>query len=772
MENELFFRISSGLKNLIGRELITDDFIAVFELVKNSFDARAKTVKIIFENINDPKNAKIIIHDDGKGMDYDDLINKWLFVAYSAKKDGTEDQIEEEEKKLPKDYRSRLRPKNSEFYAGAKGVGRFSCDRLGNHLNLITRKNKPGASIENIIINWSRFEKDPKENFIEVPVKYVKLGKMPFQLNNGTVLEISQLNPESNWDRKKLLNLKRSLAKLITPTIEGKKLLTDNFQIIVEASEAMSKDDELIQEFQKSKDEAILRHVVNGPVSNFIFDLLAEKTTQILVKISEDGRFIQTKLIDRGTLVYETIEENSFIKLKNINYHLYYMTPAAKNNFYRRMGIHAVNYGNVFIYKNGFRINPYGEPKNDALGIDTRKGQAYARNLGTREIIGKIEILGINEKLKETTSRDGGLVKNIAYEELITCFYDKALRRLEKYVVEVKKWGTKLDEDDLNDLSDLETQTALINLVASLTNSKELIDVKYNKDIVDILNSQAEKSVKKIIKNFKRIAEQDENLELEKDIAILDRRVKEIEQAKEEVDLLENKLFIEKKKNLYLLSTSKDVSPEVLGLVHHIELETSQIESIIELLIYDIQQGQVSKENLIEKLGKLKLHSDKTLKISKLITRSNFNAQVAVENADLTQFIFEYLSLYNELYEESLDFVIKGFGFPFYRRFSMIELSIIIDNLISNAKKSGARTIKVEGKPLRGGKGLEIIFSDSGKGVDSEIQEQMFDLGITTTSGSGIGLYTVRDLLNKLNGNIEFLGNNLVLSGATFGITL
>ena len=77
------FRISSWLKDLIGNELITDNNIAVFELVKNSFDAGAKKVTIRFENIYD-ENARITIIDDGKGMDYDDLENKWLFVAYSA----------------------------------------------------------------------------------------------------------------------------------------------------------------------------------------------------------------------------------------------------------------------------------------------------------------------------------------------------------------------------------------------------------------------------------------------------------------------------------------------------------------------------------------------------------------------------------------------------------------------------------------------------------------------------------------------------------------
>lgn len=64
--NPLTFKISSALKDIIGRDLITDDFIAVFELVKNSFDAYATQVDIYFVDIYG-NNPKIIIKDNGKG---------------------------------------------------------------------------------------------------------------------------------------------------------------------------------------------------------------------------------------------------------------------------------------------------------------------------------------------------------------------------------------------------------------------------------------------------------------------------------------------------------------------------------------------------------------------------------------------------------------------------------------------------------------------------------------------------------------------------------
>jgi len=74
------FRVSSALKTIIGRELVTDDLVAVFELVKNAFDAHSRNVEIRFEGLRSDL-PKLIIKDDGKGMTEEDIDGKWLFVA-------------------------------------------------------------------------------------------------------------------------------------------------------------------------------------------------------------------------------------------------------------------------------------------------------------------------------------------------------------------------------------------------------------------------------------------------------------------------------------------------------------------------------------------------------------------------------------------------------------------------------------------------------------------------------------------------------------------
>ena len=160
MSNSENFKISAALKNLIGKELITDEFVAIFELVKNSFDANATKVEVIFENNYEQEKARIIIKDNGVGMNYDDLKDKWLFVAYSAKKPGNESE----------DYRDKI--KSQRVFAGAKGVGRFSCDRLGIFLNLITIKNESTPKTENLIVNWEDFENTDEVEFVNINVTH------------------------------------------------------------------------------------------------------------------------------------------------------------------------------------------------------------------------------------------------------------------------------------------------------------------------------------------------------------------------------------------------------------------------------------------------------------------------------------------------------------------------------------------------------------------------------------------------------------------------
>ena len=169
---KLHFKTNVQIKSIIGKDLINDDNIAILELVKNSFDADSKRVDISFCNLknNDDKvtdtfsenTSRLYIRDDGVGMDLTDISDKWLNIAYSEKK-------------------SRSRQFNR-MMAGAKGVGRFSCDRLGRFLRLYAKKNGKQCIVLNI--DWRKFEIDDKT---KVQIKNIKFTHLINNQNNTTL---------------------------------------------------------------------------------------------------------------------------------------------------------------------------------------------------------------------------------------------------------------------------------------------------------------------------------------------------------------------------------------------------------------------------------------------------------------------------------------------------------------------------------------------------------------------------------------------------------
>ncbi|MDC5392184.1 hypothetical protein NRA71_18140, partial [Acinetobacter baumannii] len=161
------------------------------------------------------------------------------------------------------------------------------------------------------------------------------------------------------------------------------------------------------------------------------------------------------------------------------------------------------NYGSVFLFYNNFRISPYGNEKNDWLGLDQRKSQGTSRNFGTREIIGRIDVKDNDDSFSVITSREG-LVHNAAYYQLVAFDKDeKALlssgkseygyvttiiRELENFVVDGTEWNRL--EDRLGQLSSVSADDVIKNPDRFIT--KELSADKVRKEVLKIENSSFE----------------------------------------------------------------------------------------------------------------------------------------------------------------------------------------------------------------------------------------------------------------------------------------
>ncbi|HFU75951.1 MAG TPA: histidine kinase, partial [Arcobacter sp.] len=300
-----YFKTNVLIKNIIGKELINDDNVAVMELVKNSYDAGATKVTIEFKNLfHKSKKSELIIQDDGVGMSEDDILNKWLNIAYSAKK---------------LEY-----TQNERYQAGNKGVGRFSCDRLGENLNIYTRQKD--KIILHLKINWKDFELldeiDTQIQDVAVYIREIEEEKFKIEtgfdiFTHGTILQIQQLNntwveiesknslfTDLDMDSTRLLKLKSSLERLINPNQSYNK---NSFKIYIK-----------VDELQENK-EIPYYEKVTGEVKNQIFDKLDFKTTFIESFISEDGSKIVTELKDKNKTIFRFIEKNKeFSLLKDI----------------------------------------------------------------------------------------------------------------------------------------------------------------------------------------------------------------------------------------------------------------------------------------------------------------------------------------------------------------------------------------------------------------------------------------------------------------------
>jgi signal transduction histidine kinase len=768
MANTETFKISAALKDLIGKELITDEFVAVFELVKNSFDANASKVEVIFENNYEPDNARIIIKDNGKGMNYDDLKNKWLFVAYSAKRLGKENE----------DYRDKI--KTQRVFAGAKGVGRFSCDRLGRFLNLITIKDEPSPKIENLVVNWEDFENADDEEFVNIKVTHKVLTENAYKIKKGTVLEITGLR--DNWDRDRILRLKKSLAKLINPNQEND---SDNFEIEIIAQDELTLDKEKGKKGEKKND----LEIVNGLVKNSIFETLEIKTSNILVQISPKGDYIETTLQDRGDLIYYLKEKNPYKDLKNVSVYLFQLNRAAKGNFTRLMGMEPVKYGSVFMYKNGFRVYPYGEAGEDVLSIDKRKAQGFNRFMGTRDLIGRIEISGEQPELRETTSRDGGLVKTQTYHNLVEFFYEYVLKRLETYVVNIIQWGDEKVNKDTGEVTPelwaKDVKIQILELISGFINSKDIIDIQYDKDFPKIISEKQDKSVDKIVKNITKVAAKSGNPEMVKEAKKIEKAVREIkadaDRDKAEAAKEEEKRKETEKKLDYVVSQKnflqKDISDDTKNLesiLHHIGLTTNFIKKDIENLVKAINSN-ASKNELQTIVKRLSQQNEKITSFSKYFKKVNFNIHSNKLDVDVISFTNEYIENVYKLRDdlrinrELLNVKINmPKGLEHKIKFNPIDMIIVLDNLISNSSKHGASMVELTW--TKSGKSIQLSFKDDGKGIADNILDSIFDFGFTTSRrGSGIGLYHVKEIIESLNGTIKV--NNKLSKGVEFLIS-
>ena len=188
------FRIHPRVFAALGENLVTDDFVAVIELVKNSYDAFARHVSLRFsEDSTDGKQLEII--DDGLGMTREVIEEAWCTVATPYKDRNPTIRRADKIRRV----------------VGEKGLGRLSAARLGNQLRMLTKADS--SPCWEVNVDWTTVSSGEALSDSVVKIREFS-GSPPFE-GTGTSLLISGLS--NQWDDERISDLEEDLTRLISP---------------------------------------------------------------------------------------------------------------------------------------------------------------------------------------------------------------------------------------------------------------------------------------------------------------------------------------------------------------------------------------------------------------------------------------------------------------------------------------------------------------------------------------------------------------------------
>jgi signal transduction histidine kinase len=530
-----------------------------------------------------------------------------------------------------------------------------------------------------------------------------------------------------------------------------------------------------------------------------------------------------------------------------------------------------VQYGSIFLFINGFRIPPYGDTGNDWLGLDQRKAQGTKRNLGSRDIVGQIEILDENNDFQIISSREG-VANNNSFRSLIRAeqnnsYFYKTMRRLERYVVEGLNWdstiydsqeaegsrkfkeieekiisGQSTDSDLLyreddktkrrriyesihsiiaarfSDVLELYVNERLI--AEKIEEERRISEREFEQLLVDFENKRIDtETLNKVLvrkaaqnaeidrqlKEFARYGTIDEatlkaiielenlkktnenqasliqNLQLE--LSILKEEKEQAEKiaktAKEETIKIKRELAETQSQNLFLKSIKSQDFNDIVNLMHQIGISVGTIQNYSKGIIFRLDQNiPINHDELKDVFSKLNHELNKIHSISKFATKANFKIETRDTTLNVINFIEEYLlNIAKPFLSGKITLIVYEHGAKeFLLSFKPIELIIILDNLVSNSKKSlsskereghdSSFEPKIEVSMEVKNGDLNVSFRDNGVGISEENRDKVFDYGYTTTDGSGLGLTHVRELMKKMNGDIVL--NPIFDAGAEF----
>ena len=683
--HELNFKPRARLLLQLGDQLIKNEKIALIELVKNSYDADASRADIYMENNEDPNGGYIIIEDDGFGMDLDTIINVWMEPGSDFKTEKFLNRVES--------------PRFKRLPIGEKGIGRFGAHKLGNIIEMTTRKSRSKEIY--VKIDWTIFN---KYRYLEqVPITIIERSTPRIFKENKTGTSISISNLRIQWTRGVAREVKRSITALISP-FETKSSFFAEFYIANRIHWF-----EGLLEWKDIKEYALyhFKVVIRGTsIKKFDYQFipwpsmskLSGREVKYYEKKKQEG-FTKTeeKLIEYFKEL-EDIKGNIFsLDNTNIGEIVFEGYIFDRDQFILKLGVvdkkgfkaYLDNNSGVRVFRDGLRVYDYGEPENDWLGLDLRRVNQPSKKISNNIILGAV-YLNRDESfdLIEKTNREG-FVENPAYEAL----KNSILHTLE--IIETLRYSDKLKLREI--YGPTSKSEPVLQLLGEL---KEYIDTNIKEPVI---KKEITKYLIKVEDDYRRIYENllkaaGAGLSMSVVIHEIEKIIKEL---------------------LKVISTEK-ASDRSVKLVKHL---SSLIDGYAEIIKRSTQTNTDLKE---------------------IIDQALFNTEYRLSSHEV-DIIKEY-----RLFNTKTKIKIA-------RNLLVSSIMNIIDNSIYWLEKSGRQKKQIYIGISDDYKGfLDIVIADNGTGFllpTDEITEPFIS---AKPGGMGLGLHIASEILLAQGGNLLF----------------
>jgi signal transduction histidine kinase len=364
------------------------------------------------------------------------------------------------------------------------------------------------------------------------------------------------------------------------------------------------------------------------------------------------------------------------------------------------------------------------------------------------------------------------------------------LKRLERYVVPVS-WKDEIDAET-DDLSRLLTDPGRARVsasVAKLIDNEHVELLEYSKRLIGLLNERSSEFESSIV-SLRLIAEKVGDKSLLARLDKAERRFDDLKKSEAEAikvaekeraataaatkraEKAEAEVEHERRRSHFLETAVNLDTATILNLHHQVTIYAVGIAQQVENFLAETEgQKSVPRETVLKAMEQMAFLNRKVLAIAKFAAQAKFKLDSEMIEADVANYVAEYIESVAKMSSARLRIDVRNEHPGLKMRFNPIDISVVVENLISNARRAKATRITFELSEIEKSGGLLIQVGDNGGGLTRGAdKDRIFEMGYTTTRGSGLGLYHVRQVLGEMGGSIELVESSR--KGTMFQIKL